>query len=132
MSKKQDFINFVEQLMEVAGIDTNSDGIPESVNLFWESFKGQDEAEKPMFTDNGKLILTFLKDHQDTVMWKARDIAEEMFISSRAVSGAMRKLVTDGYVSKTEGTPTCYSLTELGMGVTVVIPEKKSKEEELD
>jgi hypothetical protein len=51
MSKKQDFINFVEQLMEVAGIDTNSDGIPESVNLFWESFKGQDEAEKPMFTD---------------------------------------------------------------------------------
>jgi DNA-binding MarR family transcriptional regulator len=119
MSKKQDFISFVEQLMEVAGIDTNSDGIPESVNLFWESFKGQDEAEKPMFTDNGKLILTFLKDHQDTVMWKARDIAEEMFISSRAVSGAMRKLVTDGFVEKIGKEPVVYTLTDAGKNIVI-------------
>lgn len=119
MSKKQDFVNFVEQLMEVAGIDTKSDGIPESVNLFWESFKGQDEVDKPLFTDNGKLILTFLKDHQDTVMWKARDIAEEMFISSRAVSGAMRKLVTDGFVEKIGKEPVVYSLTDAGKNIII-------------
>jgi DNA-binding HxlR family transcriptional regulator len=63
---------------------------------------------------------------------KAKEIGDGLFCSSRTVSGAMRKLITDGYVSKTEGTPTCYSLTELGMSVTVVIPEKKTKEEQLD
>ena len=60
---------------------------------------------------------------------KAKEIGDGLFCSSRTVSGAMRKLISDGYVSKTEGTPTCYSLTELGMTVAVVIPEKKTKED---
>lgn len=119
MSKKQDFVNFVEQLMEVAGVDTQSDGIPESVHLFWEAFKDTKEAEKPMFTDNGKLILTFLQKHQDIEMWKAKDIAEELFISSRTVSGAMRKLVTDKYVEKIGKEPVVYTLTNAGKEIII-------------
>ena len=41
----------------------------------------------------------------------------------------MRKLITDGYVSKTAGTPVCYSLTDLGMTVEVIMPEKNEDED---
>jgi predicted transcriptional regulator len=52
-------------------------------------------------------------------MWKARDIAEGLFISSRAVSGAMRKLVTDGFVEKLGADPVVYTITEKGKNVTI-------------
>ena len=47
-------------------------------------------------------------------MWKARDIAEGLFIGSRAVSGAIRKLVTDGFVEKIGQNPATYTLTVKG------------------
>ena len=53
-------------------------------------------------------------------MWKAKDIAEGLFISSRGVSGAMRKLVTDGYVEKVGQDPVIYSLTEKGKIVEII------------
>ena len=52
-------------------------------------------------------------------MWKARDIAEGLFISSRAVSGAMRKLVTDGFVEKVGQDPVIYSITEKGINIKI-------------
>jgi predicted transcriptional regulator len=72
-----------------------------------------------LFTDNGKLILKFLQEHQETPMWKARDIAEGLFISSRAVSGAMRKLVTDGFVEKVGQDPVIYSITDNGKNIDI-------------
>lgn len=117
MSKKQEFINFINQVFTEYGI--NSDSMPENVRLYWEVFCGSNDTEKPMFTDNGKLVLQFLKDHQETSLWKARDIAEGLFISSRTVSGAMRKLVGDGFVEKVGSEPTIYSLTELGKNVEI-------------
>lgn len=117
MSKKQKFIEFVKEIMEIAKIDVIED---EDARLYWEAFCSQsEEKEKPLFTDNGKLVLTFLQQHQDTTMWKARDIAEEMFVSSRMVSGSMRKLVTDGYVEKMGQDPVVYSLTEKGKNVII-------------
>jgi predicted transcriptional regulator len=52
-------------------------------------------------------------------MWKARDVAEGLFISSRAVSGAMRKLVTDGFVEKVGESPVIYSITENGKNINI-------------
>ena len=92
----------------------------ENVRLYWEALKGKVEEDKPIFTDNGKLILQYLKDHQETPMWKARDIAEGLFISSRAVSGAIRKLVTDGFVEKVGQEPVIYSLTENGKNIEII------------
>ena len=92
----------------------------ENVRLYWEALKGKVEEDKPLFTDNGKLILRYLKDHQETPMWKARDIAEGLFISSRAVSGAIRKLVTDGFVEKVGQEPVIYSLTENGKNIEII------------
>jgi Mn-dependent DtxR family transcriptional regulator len=52
-------------------------------------------------------------------MFKAKDIAEGIFVSSRSVSGAIRKLVTDGFVEKTGQDPIIYSLTTAGKEVTI-------------
>ena len=88
--------------------------------IYLSAFCGLDEnGEKPLFTDNGKLILKFLQEHQETPMWKARDIAEGLFISSRAVSGAMRKLVTDGFVEKVGQDPVIYSITDNGKNIEI-------------
>ena len=40
-----------------------------------------------------------------------------MFIASKSVSGAMRKLVTDGYVEKIGQNPVVYMITEKGKNV---------------
>lgn len=118
MTKKQEFINFVETVFKDANI--GPDSMPENVQLYWNAFRGADEdGERPLFTDNGKLILQYMKDNQSTPMWKARDIAEGLFISSRAVSGAMRKLVTDGFVEKVGQDPVVYSLTDFGKNIEI-------------
>lgn len=118
MSKKQEFINFIEEMMNELNI--GPDSLSENVRLYWDAFRGADETgEKPLFTDNGKLILKHLQDHQDVIMWKARDIAEGLFISSRTVSGAIRKLVTDGFVEKVGQDPTIYSITEKGKNIII-------------
>ena len=59
------------------------------------------------------IILKYLQT-TDSSMLKARDIAEGLFVSSRTVSGAMRKLVTDGFVEKVGESPVLYTLTEKG------------------
>ena len=116
MSKKQEFIKYVNELITAApAVQPNEDA-----KLYWDAFCGLDEnGEKPLFTDNGKLILKFLQEHQETDMWKARDIAEGLFINSRAISGAMRKLVTDGYVEKIGQDPVVYSLTDNGKNIEI-------------
>ena len=115
MSKKQEFVEYVKDLMDEAPHIEMSD----DARLYWEAFCGANDIEKPMFTDNGKLILRYMQDNQQEGMWKARDIAEGLFISSRAVSGAMRKLVADGFVEKVGQDPVVYSLAEKGKNIKI-------------
>lgn len=115
MSKKQEFIKYVEMAIDAYPTPMNEDA-----RIYWEAFKGVEEVDKPLFTDNGKLILQFLQGHQETPMWKSRDIAEGLFIGSRSVSGAMRKLVDDGYVEKVGQDPVVYALTEKGKNIEIV------------
>ena len=118
MSKKQEFIKYVRDLMDY----TRKMDIPpmnDEAEMYWNAFTSEKEVEKPMFTDNGKLIVKFLQDNLETPMWKARDIAEGLFISSRAVSGAMRKLVTDGFVEKVGQDPVIYTITEKGKNIEI-------------
>lgn len=127
MTNKEIFIHTVEQL-----IAHSKDMIPTEAIEYFNQLKATPEKEKAPFTENGAKVLIWMQENYESYnnILKAKEIGDGLFCSSRTVSGAMRKLITDGYVSKTEGTPTCYSLTELGMNITVVIPEKKSKEEE--
>lgn len=115
MTKKEEFVKYVEMAIEAYPTPMNEDA-----RIYWEAFRGKVEEDKPLFTDNGKLILKHLQDNQDVPMWKAKDIAEGLFISSRAVSGAMRKLVSDGFVEKVGQDPVIYTLTENGKAIEIV------------
>ena len=112
MSKKQEFIEYVKERVDWTDASEN-------VKIYWEAFISKEEKEKPMCTDNGTLILQFLRDNPDTTTWKARDIAEGLFITSRTVSGAIRKLCTDGFVEKVSQDPVIYTITELGKTVEI-------------
>ena len=113
MSLKQDFINYVEG-------NFSNNPMPDNLVEYWEKFKGvKGEGEKPLFTENGKQILTYLQEHSDVEIWKSRDIAEGLLISSRSISGALRKLVADGFVEKVGQDPIIYSITEKGKEIKI-------------
>lgn len=113
MSKKSEFIEYVNALIRNQEEPIE---MSDNVRTYWEALIGGNGVDdKPMFTDNGKLIMSYLQSLPDgTPMMKAKDIAEGMCIGSRAVSGAMRKLVEDGYVEKVGKDPVMYALTEKG------------------
>lgn len=125
MNKKEMFIKLIEDLLSANEL---TEGTSEHVDLsehqealaYYEAFKNTTETkEKPQFTDNGKLILTTMQKHSEerSNMFSAKQIAEYAFISSRSVSGAVRKLVTDGFVEKMGQDPIIYSLTSSGKEV---------------
>ena len=111
MSKQQEFIEWVEKL--ISGQEEPIIPTP-GASAYWDALLNADVAtEKPAFTDNGKLILKQLQSMPEG-LYKARDIAEALFIAPKSVSGAMRKLVNDGYVEKVGKDPIMYSITEKG------------------
>ena len=124
MNKKELFVMMVEAFLEkgtVEGILSTSQ-LDEAIAYF-NAFKStQDKkADKPQFTDNGKLILKAMIENNEerANMFSAKQIAEYAFITSRQVSGAIRKLVTDGYCEKVGQDPIIYSLTDLGKQIDV-------------
>ena len=131
MTNKEMFIQEIEELLTDHCKTFGEDGLSDGARAYFEQLKAIPEKEKAPFTENGAKVLIWMQENYESYnnILKAKEIGDGLFCSSRTVSGAMRELIADKYVSKTEGTPTCYSLTELGMNVTVVIPEKKSKED---
>ena len=122
MTKKQSFIKWVEMLMNAARWDEIEDTSEWSDALdYWNGLQMTKDKEKPKFTENGKKVLAFVKENKDAYnnLFKAKEIGEGLGISSRTASGAMRKLVTDGYVEKIGESPSVYSLTELGAQVNL-------------
>lgn len=118
MSKKTEFINYVEALIDATSADPIE--MTDNALAFWNALKGGKDEEKPTFTDNGKMVMKYLQSlPTDSPMLKAKDIAEGMLVSSRAVSGAMRKLCSDGFVEKIGQDPVMYSLTDAGRQVII-------------
>ena len=115
MSKKKLFIEYVEKL-----IANTNEPIPDEVRIYWEAFREEGDKDKPLFTDNGKIVLGFMQTHPDMELVKAKDIAEALVLSSRTVSGAMRKLVTDGFVEKVATDPVVYTITEKGKNIEII------------
>ena len=57
MSKKEKFIECIDSLfadLDMADIDPD-------VIAYWEAFKGKGTSDKPLFTDNGKMILKYIR-----------------------------------------------------------------------
>ena len=109
---KQEFIDFLNALMKAAP-DVAENAMTPNVKAYIDSLMDS-KLDKPVLTDNGKQILKYMQEHTDVPMFKAREIADGLFISSRGVSGSLRKLVTDGFAEKMGENPVIYSLTEKG------------------
>lgn len=110
MTKKEIFIN---EISELIGQEPEKVLSQEALS-FWNSLKTFKEVQP--FTENGKKILQFMQDNEAELnnFFKAKDIGNGLSVSSRTVSGSLRKLVTDGYVEKIGTNPIIYSLTEKG------------------
>ena len=112
MSKKETFIAEIEDIL------AHGTTLSEDAMTYFTALKGADK-EKPAFTENGKAVLQFMQENKETYnnLFKAKEVGEGMNITSRTASGAMRKLVTDGYVEKMGENPVVYSLTDKGMTI---------------
>ena len=117
MTKREKFIELVDKMIEVmdfsaSELDENKDALE-----FFASFKCTQVAEKPKFTENGKMILQFMQQNKDKYnnLFKAKDIGEGLGISSKGAAGSIRKLITDGYAEKNGAEPVVYSLTGKGI-----------------
>lgn len=119
LTKKEKFIDEVKTAIYDTGNDIEEWFSPEALE-FWKALQLTDEKQMK-FTENGKKILIFMQEHKDEFdnLFKAKDIGERIEISSRAVSGAIRKLVNDGYVEKIGQNPVIYTLTTLGTDTKV-------------
>ena len=117
MSKKEKFLNFIETNLFAK---TNLETVETDVLDYWNALKGAEDVNKPLFTDNGKLVMEYLQSLADGApAMKSKDIAEALFVSSRTVSGAMRKLVSDGFVEKMGESPVLYLITEKGKNIEI-------------
>src|SRR5574344_2758631 len=124
MNKKDLFVMMVEAFLEKGTVEgTLSTSQLDEAIAYFNAFKStQDKkADKPQFTDNGKLILKAMIENNEerANMFSAKQIAEYAFITSRQVSGAIRKLVADSYCEKVGQDPIIYSLTDLGKQIDV-------------
>lgn len=116
MTKKECFIDEVEKLLVDCHRNLSADA-----KIYFDALKGGGDKEKPLFTENGKLILQYIRDNKETYnnLFKAKEIGDGLNITSRTASGAMRKLVTDGFLEKIGENPVVYSLTDKGIEVNI-------------
>ena len=108
---KQEFLDFLNALMKAAP-DVAEELMTDNIQAYIDALMDS-KNDKPELTDNGKVILDYMQ-KSDVPMLKARDVAEGLFISSRAVSGSLRKLVNDGFCEKVGQDPVVYALTDKG------------------
>lgn len=109
---KEEFLQLFNFLMENCKVPFE---MSEGAKKYYEKLNETNSVE---ITENGKQILAYMQKNPDEV-YKARDIAEGLFTNSRSVSGAMRKLVTNGFVSKEGQDPVTYKITELGINYNI-------------
>lgn len=114
---KQEFLNFINSLMEANPELTNS-LMTDNIRDYLKILKDEKDS-KPDLTENGKTILSYLQNNQNVKLWKSKDLAEQLGISSRCVSGTMRKLTNDGFCEKIGQNPCVYCLSEKGKNYVI-------------
>lgn len=117
MTNREKFIEEIENSL-------HSDGglcLSTEARAYFEELKNG-KASVGGLTEAGEKILTWVRDNttKSQVLFSSKAIGEGLFIHSRNVSGAARKLVTDGYLYKEGKNPVCYGITQEGR---MILPE---------
>ena len=128
MSNYKAFIDFVDYLIENCKEPVEMS--PE-IKEIYDLLSTMDNNTKPLLTEAGLQILEYFQGN-NTKNLKAKDIADGMEVSPRKVTGAIRKLVADGYVNKFGTTPTIYTLTEKGKNFDIVTYKETYNNEKED
>lgn len=112
MTSRELFIQEIETFINKSDIT-----LSEAAMLYFESLKNVPSKEPKLITENGVKILKYAQENKDTYnnIFTARSMGDGIGIGSKVVSGAMRKLVTDGFFEKVGANPVSYSITEKGM-----------------
>lgn len=106
MSNKEKFIEEVEVMLN------NGNEFSEEAKKFFQSLKAE-AAAAPTMTERGIQIIQYMQNATEFAL-TCKHISEGLGLASRSISGAMRKLVSDGFVEKAGKDPIIYSLTEKG------------------
>lgn len=112
MTGKQKFIKVIEETLESCPDFFGELGSEEAAAAldYFKSLTKADEV-KPL-SEKAQAIYDYMVANAESCnnIFTSRSIAEGLEVSARAVSGSMRKLVTDGYVTKSGKDPVTYSL----------------------
>ena len=116
MTKREAFIEIVNYFFEDNDVRFENDKNFQLAIAFWNDFKNNKVKNSGAMTENGKKLLSWMQENVDnmTNLFTSKEAAEALFTSGRSIAGSMRKLVSDGYVEKTDKDPVQYSLTEAG------------------
>lgn len=118
MTKKEAFIKMVESLIDPLDINElkEDDKTKMAIEFFQELKENKASTPKPEITENGAKILAYMQENYQKYnnVFKAKEIGEGLFVSSRSVSGSMKKLITEGFVEKIGSDPVAYSITDKG------------------
>lgn len=118
MTKKEAFIKMVESLIDPLDINElkEDDETKMAIEFFQELKENKASTPKPEITENGAKILAYMQENYQKYnnVFKAKEIGEGLFVSSRSVSGSMKKLITEGFVEKIGSDLVAYSITDKG------------------
>lgn len=117
MTSREAFIECMDEQFEACPDLFGQDEVAELAMKYYESLKNLPTKEPKLITENGAKILKYVQENKDIYnnIFTARSMGEGIGISSKVISGAMRKLVTDGFFEKVGANPVSYSITEKGM-----------------
>jgi DNA-binding MarR family transcriptional regulator len=119
MTNKEKFISFIQaEIFEKEDIYVENYGEDwEDIKNFWSQFLNDKKSPSNSgMTENGSKILKYMQSNEDKYnnLFTSKEIGEGLFMSSRSVSGSMRKIIANGFVEKVGKDPVTYSLTDEG------------------
>lgn len=128
MTEKEEFLKTVESLLKVMDspsetIDRNTIHFNDQSKKYCEFLITQGKANPTsmgsasIFTDTNLKILICMRENykKHNNVFSSKSIGDEIFMTSRSVSGSIRKLVELGFVEKMGKNPVSYSLTQKGI-----------------
>lgn len=121
MTKKEAFIKWVIKAFEPIDITTlSTTEVDEETALALEYFNElrttTDKKVPAVITENGTKILKYMQENFEKYnnVFNSKGIGEGIFVSSRSVSGSMKKLIAEGFIEKIGQNPVSYAITEKG------------------
>lgn len=115
IKERERFIKFIEDLCDKYNVVWEE--VDPEVAYYWNDFKNGKIGGKAGLTDNGKILMRYFQAHDSA--YTAKEIAEDLMLNSRSVSGAMRSLVNAGFVEKVEEKPNKYQVTQEGLDLVI-------------